>query len=151
MVGVAVYLIVWALGLGGALVFLSVSESAAQLSGIIIPIYCVLFGALGGVTYCLRGLYLNVAVKDNWDPKWKIWYFVRPLVSAILGGLSFVFVSAGLLVLDAADPAPNGIYGFIALSFVAGLNVDGIVKRIEEVAQATWGLGPSRTSKRGDE
>ena len=31
---------------------------------------CVLFGGLGGVTYCLRGVYLNACVRKQWDIAW---------------------------------------------------------------------------------
>lgn len=35
--------------------------------------------------------------------------------------------------------------GFYALAFVAGLNVDKFVGKIEDVAQAVWGIDKSRS------
>ncbi|MBF4344527.1 hypothetical protein EAY39_28010, partial [Vibrio anguillarum] len=35
---------------------------------------CVLFGLTGGVTYCLRAVYLNKCVRKQWDTNWVTWY-----------------------------------------------------------------------------
>ncbi|MCK4824986.1 hypothetical protein KA005_55060 [bacterium] len=37
--------------------------------------------------------------------------------------------------------------GFLALAFIAGLNVDKFIEKIEDIAQASWGIEKSRTSK----
>jgi hypothetical protein len=109
-------------------------------------ILCALIGGIGGVTYCLRGVYLNACVRNCWDTSWLPWYFIRPVVSLICGWVSYLFIKAGLLVLDSA-PMPDGNhYGFFVLAFVAGLNVDKFITKIEEVAQTTWGIEKSRAS-----
>ena len=36
--------------------------------------------------------------------------------------------------------------GFYALAFVAGMNVDKFVAKIEDIAQATWGIEKSRAN-----
>ena len=41
--------------------------------------------------------------------------------------------------------------GFYALAFVAGLNVDKFVGKIEDVAQAVWGIDKSRSRKDAEE
>ncbi len=107
-----------------------------------------LIGALGGVIYCLRAVYLNRSVKGKWNDDWNVWYFLRPLVSGLVGAVAFVFLNAGLLVLDAGAADNSSPYGFLALSFIAGLNVDRFLVKLEEVAKASWGVKPSRTSER---
>lgn len=108
---------------------------------------CALVGGIGGVTYCLRGIYLNACVRNSWDPKWLPWYFIRPVVSHICGGVSFAFLRTGLLVLD-SSPRPDGYHlGFIVLAFIAGLNVDRFLGKIEDVAQTTWGIEKSRSAQ----
>lgn len=57
-----------------------------------------------------------------------------------------MFLSAGLLVLDAQLIDSTNAYGFLALSFIAGLNVDRFLVRIEQIAQSTWHIKPSRSS-----
>jgi Kef-type K+ transport system membrane component KefB len=111
---------------------------------------CILIGGIGGVLYCLRGVYLNYAAKDQWSDKWIVWYFIRPLASLICGGVSFVFLKAGLLVLEAEKETDATNLGFYALAFIAGLNVDNFIVKIEDLADATWGIKKSRTSKDRD-
>jgi hypothetical protein len=109
---------------------------------------CVLLGGYGGVVYCLRGVYLNASVKGEWLPQWEPWYYIRPVVSLICGGVSFLFLKAGLLLLEAASLPDSSDLGFMALAFIAGLNVDKFINKIEEIAQASWGIEKSRTSTR---
>jgi len=120
------------------------------LESVRVPIICALVGGLGGVTYCLRAVYLSACVRKNWDDTWKPWYYIRPIVSGICGAVSFLFLKAGLLVLDASQNADSNLLGFYTLSFIAGLNVDNFIKKLEDIAQATWGIKKSRVNQ-GDE
>ena len=112
-----------------------------------VPIMCGMAGGLGGITYCLRGVYLNACVRKQWDEAWRPWYFIRPIVSVICGAVSFVFLKAGLLVLDAAQKENANRLGFYALAFIAGLNVDKFVAKLEDIAHATWGIEKSRANQ----
>ena len=112
----------------------------------------MLLGGLGGVVYCLRAVYLNRSVRDTWDlSRWLPWYLLRPVVSCLVGGVAYVFLAAGLMVLDAEQTGGANAYGFLALAFVAGLNVDRFLARIEGVAQSNWGIRPSRSTRGTDE
>ncbi len=104
-------------------------------------------GGLGGIVYCLRGVYLNACVKKTWDKEWHPWYYIRPLVSLVCGGISYLFLKAGLLVLESNQSVDSSNLGFLALAFIAGLNVDKFISKIEDVAQAAWGIEKSRASK----
>ena len=108
---------------------------------------CVVSGGFGGVLYCLRAIYLNVSVKGEWSKQWEVWYFLRPIVSLLSGGVSYIFLKAGLLILEAQEIDGSSNYGFLALAFIAGLNVDNFIKKIESIAESAWGIGKSRTSK----
>lgn len=108
---------------------------------------CCLFGGIGGCLYCLRAIYLNACVRRNWTMQWAPWYLIRPVVSCISGGAAFVFLKAGLLVLEAAADNQQGGLGFLALAFIAGLNVDKFIGKLEDIAQSVWGIEKSRVSK----
>ena len=108
-------------------------------------------GGVGGVIYCLRGVYLNYSVKKNWDSTWEPWYYIRPIVSLLCGVISYIFLKAGLLVLESNQNSDSSDLGFLALAFIAGLNVDNFVKKIESIAQSTWGIKKSRASNSEEE
>lgn len=107
---------------------------------------CALFGGLGGCIYCLRGVYLNACVRKSWDLAWLPWYVIRPVVSLVLGGISYLFVKSGLLLLGADQAPESSELGVWAIAFLAGLNVDKFVAKIESVGQSVWGIEPSRQS-----
>jgi hypothetical protein len=62
-----------------------------------------------------------------------------------------LFLKAGLLVLDATQNENANLLGFYALAFIAGLNVDNFMKKLEDIAQATWGIKKSRVGQREEE
>lgn len=115
-----------------------------------LPFYCILIGGLGGATYCLRGVYLNACVRKQWDPDWAVWYYLRPFVSLITGGVSWLFLKTGLLLLESSTTQGSSDLGFLVLAFVAGLNVDKFIGKVEELAQTVWGIEKSRTAKESE-
>jgi hypothetical protein len=144
---VIVYLLLFLSGL----VYLAAIDARGGLPAWLEPLKlgfrCIIAGGVGGCVYCLRAVYLNASVRRQWDATWLPWYFIRPIVSTLCGALAFLFLSAGLLVLE-ADIKPQGSdLGFLALAFIAGLNVDRFVSKLEDIAHATWGIEKSRTSQ----
>lgn len=115
-----------------------------------LAVYCGLCGGIGGITYCLRGIYINACVFNRWSEVWLPWYFIRPIVSVICGTISCLFLKAGLIVLEARQAESPSNLAFYALAFIAGLNVDKFIEKIEDIAQTTWGIKKSRTSTRDD-
>lgn len=149
MIAIIIYLAVLMLGLVYAVYADLAGVVPSWLSSHLGAYRCVVAGGFGGLLYLTRAIYLNRAVKKNWDSAWHVWYYLRPAASLMSGGVAYVFLSAGLLVLGAQTAEGGGSFGFIALSFVAGLNVDRFIDKIEDLAQAAWGIKKSRTS--GDE
>jgi hypothetical protein len=124
----------------------NVLGSFPQLDPIRIPLSCGLVGGIGGCVYCLRGVYLNACVHKRWDPDWLPWYYIRPIVSVACGAVSFLFLHAGLLILESTRRPDSTNLGFYALAFIAGLNVDKFMVRIEDLAHAAWGIEKSRVA-----
>lgn len=108
---------------------------------------CTLIALLGGILYCLRAIYLNRCVQNRWSVEWETWYYLRPITSAISGLAAYVFLQAGLVVLEAKPLDGSSYYGFLAFAFIAGLNVDNFMVKIEEIGKAAFGINVSRTSK----
>lgn len=129
---------------------LALGNYSPTLDPLKIIFQCSLTGLIGGTLYCLRAVYINRCVNRTWGPDWYIWYFIRPITSLISGGVSYLFLKAGLLVLDSNRNSDASEIGFFALAFVAGLNVDKFVAKIESVAQAIWGIEKSRSADQSD-
>lgn len=108
---------------------------------------CGAVGGLGGCMYCLRAIYLNYSVRRVWGNEWIPWYLIRPVVSAGSGAISYVFLKAGLLILESGTKPDATEIGFYALAFIAGLNVDRFISKLEDIGQAVWGIEKSRASK----
>lgn len=105
----------------------------------------VLFGLIGGVTYCLRAVYLNRCVRKQWDTDWVTWYLLRPIVSLILGGITFFVLQIGLVTVGVKE-ATNPEHLFYVIAFFAGLNVDGFLKKFEGQISKSVGVSKSRQS-----
>jgi hypothetical protein len=145
------YLIAMLTCYAGVALFLVMHKLKCGPEGLQLAILCGLSGGIGGVTYCLRGIYLNACVFDQWNDKWLPWYFIRPLVSFVCGIVSCLFLKAGLIVLEAKQLGEPTNLAFFALAFIAGLNVDKFVEKIEDIAQVTWGIKKSRTARKEDD
>lgn len=115
--------------------------------GLKLAIYCGMASTLGGVLYCLRSVYLNYCVKNHWDKNWEVWYFIRPVTSAICGVVAYIFLKGGLVILDAEQVGESGNFGYLALAFLAGLNVDKFVEKVEDIGKSIFGIEKSRASK----
>lgn len=144
---ITTFLLVFAAGITFLLVLSLQTDLPTWLDAVRLPFRCILLGGLGGAVYCLRGIYLNASVHKQWDATWVPWYYIRPFVSLACGGISFLFLKAGLLLLESTQNADSTDLGFYALAFVAGLNVDKFITKIEDIAQATWGIEKSRTAR----
>lgn len=140
------YLLFFLAAIVRGLVLFFIQSPPPILEVIRIPLICCLVGGVGGCVYCLRAVYLNKCVRKSWDKDWHVWYFLRPILSTCCGGISFMFLKAGLLVLESGTKDSASEIGFYALAFVAGLNVDKFLAKIEQVAQAVWGIERSRSS-----
>ena len=112
-----------------------------------VPLMCGAIAYVGGALYCFRAIYLNKCVHKRWDPDWHVWYFIRPITSTIAGAVSYLFLKAGLLVLESTANAGASEIGFFAVAFIAGFNVDKFVAKIEEVAKAVWGIDKTRSGQ----
>jgi len=145
-VAVLVYLIT-VVSILGYLSFRLVESDLGKFENLRLVFSCMILGGFGGSLYCLRGMYLSYCAKGNWSNKWVAWYIIRPLVSFMCGGISFLFLKAGLLILEAQKESDSSNLGFYAFALIAGLNVDNFIKKIETIAETTWGISKSRSSK----
>ncbi|WP_016834539.1 hypothetical protein [Herbaspirillum lusitanum] len=143
---VSLYLLTLSVGAIVAVAALFLNFLPETFEPIRVALACGLIGVIGGTLYCIRAVYVNKCVRQTWDPTWHVWYFLRPFASFLSGGASFLFLKAGLLVLESSSKQNSTELGFYALAFIAGLNVDKFVTKIEGVAHAVWGIEKSRSA-----
>lgn len=148
---ICAYLIAVLAGAAAAVLYMSLGLLPAPYASVRICLMCGSIGAIGGCLYCLRAVYVNKCVSETWSDRWAPWYFLRPITSLVCGGISFLFLKAGLLVLESGTKSDASEIGFYALALIAGLNVDKFVGKIEEVAQAVWGIDKTRARAASDE
>lgn len=118
---------------------------------LILPFKSVISAGFGGILYLLRAVYVNKCVRKSWDNEWELWYYIRPFTSLLSGIASYIFLKAGVLVLNAEIEVSTSSYGFMAVAFIAGLNVDKFTSKLEDLAKAAWGVEKSRmNSKKND-
>jgi uncharacterized membrane protein YbjE (DUF340 family) len=148
---ILVYLIIFAASLAALAITYFAKALPAWVDSISLWFLSTITGGLGGCVYCLRGVYVNACVHKRWDPDWQPWYYIRPFVSLVCGVISCLFLKAGLLVLESTQKQDASDLGFYALAFVAGLNVDKFIAKIEDIAQASWGIEKSRSNRGSDD
>lgn len=104
--------------------------------------YCLFFGMLGGLVNCLRSLYLHTSLLKDWDPKWEVWYFIRPIVSGVIGVVSLIFLKAGLLIFsgEISLAGKERYFAYLAVAFLAGYNVQNFLLKIEEISKTSLGI-----------
>lgn len=146
---VAVYELLMTAAYLAGLAWIITASPSLQPEWLRVGLTCAAVGGLGGCLYCIRGVYLNYSVGRTWGNEWVAWYMLRPIVSAGSGAVSYVFLRAGLLVLESGTRQDASEVGFYALAFIAGLNVDKFISKLEDIAQAVWGIEKSRTSNPG--
>ena len=101
---------------------------------------------IGSILYCLRAIYVNACVKKDWNAKWETWYYLRPFTGFLAGIGVWVALKAGALVLIGSN-SPTNIWFSGFAGFVAGLNVQNILKLIEKKAESNLGVQKSNQSK----
>lgn len=121
-----------------------------NIGNIEIGAYCFYVGIIGGITHCLRSVYLHASVLTDWDSNWNIWYFLRPLVSGIMGAISFIFIKAGLFAFSSEITSENRIFAFLAISFLAGYNVKNFLIKIEDISKTLVGIDKKTEDKKKD-
>ena len=92
---------------------------------------CLLFEGSLSQCFCKKAMGLRLV---------SLVFYPSICKCAICGGVSYLFLRAGLLVLESTAKQDASDIGYLVLSFIAGLNVDKFITKIEDIAQATYGI-----------
>jgi hypothetical protein len=98
------------------------------------------FGALGGVTIAIYGIYSHVQQKD-FDPKYELWYLCKPIIGAIFGWFVYLIFFLGLVSVQGMgqDKMTRPELAFL-IAFLAGFSERFTIKMIDKLMSVliTW-------------
>ncbi len=100
----------------------------------------VLFGGIGGALIASR--YVVRAVRwHTYDSRRILWQITTPFHSAILAGVGFFIVRAGLVTLSASPSVkePEYTYFVIGFSFLVGIASESFIQRLMKTAKTLFG------------
>ncbi len=148
-----VYYACWLLllvGIGCWLKHLDAADNPAFYFGSVYWRY-VLMGTLGGLTIAIWGLTTHSADLD-FDRSFSIWYWLRPLLGAVMGLIAVITAQAGLLAIEGQtshQPAPSGKMILYILAFLAGFSERFFIRVIDRVMTAMFSSeqSPAPSSK----
>jgi hypothetical protein len=70
-------------------------------AGDIFPFWStMMWGGIGGVIGALYMLWWHVADRQDFDGQYSLWYLVQPLMGLVLGGIMFLVLAGGFLVVQ---------------------------------------------------
>lgn len=113
-----------------------------------LPVYSAWFGALGGVTISLKGVYDHAARDDKgnsqWGGRWPLWFYGRPFSGLIAGIVTLVLLRA---VYPSGTPTPAIIE---AAAFILGTQEARFFAFLSEVGKLVVAV-PSKKPKQGQD
>ena len=77
------------------------NASIDSIEWLVLGLKSALWGGLGGVTGALYALWRHIALEQDFDPQYTIWYLSSPIMGTVLGAFAFLAVQAGLFSLTA--------------------------------------------------
>jgi len=98
-----------------------------------------LAGLIGGALYDLKWL-IHVVGKGDWNEDRKLWRYITPISSGVLGVFVIIIIGSGLFGLFNTSIIENPILVF-ALAFLSGYFSDYIVGRLQDLFASIFGAG----------
>jgi len=116
----------------------TLGDSSEGLMAIRSAWFSALAGGIGGVIGIFYSLYWHVAMKQDFDRQYVMYYLVQPIMGFILGALIHFILVAGFLVFRINDQAVDTLTALgVVIGFTAGFRqrvvfemIDRIVKRL---------------------
>ncbi len=97
------------------------------------------------MTSALWSLYHHISVERDYNPVENLWYYSQPVLGMVLGGIVFLIMGAGFLVvqvdLDAQDAALGARLLPAAIAVVAGFRQNMVLDLVERIVSL---IVPSR-------
>ena len=67
----------------------------------------LMWGGIGGIIGALYALWWHVSDQQDFDRQYMMWYLVQPIMGVVLGGIVFLLLTGGFLLLQIKPSDPN--------------------------------------------
>jgi hypothetical protein len=107
--------------------------------------YSALAGGIGGVIGILYSLYWRVAVKQNFDRQYLMYYLVQPIMGFMLGAVTHLIITAGFLTFNASGATSDiTVILQMVIGFIAGFRQRLVYEMIDRIVQK---ISPEESDK----
>jgi hypothetical protein len=107
--------------------------------------FAALAGGIGGVIGILYSLYWHVAMKQDFDRQYVMYYLVQPVMGFVLGAVVYFIIGSGFLIInfalpDSSDPgavlsSPTIIAIQVVLGWAAGFRQRFVFEMVDKIVQ----------------
>ncbi|MGE5239042.1 MAG: hypothetical protein ACM3ON_09590 [Chloroflexota bacterium] len=101
------------------------------------------FGALGGTTIALYGLYTHVQKRD-FDRGYALWYVCKPILGAIFGWFAFLIYYVGIISVQPLDTASVAVELPFLIAFLAGFSERFVLRLIDRLMSVLLAPGAEK-------
>lgn len=120
-------------------VLLGVPDNSQGLGWAMLFLSTLAWGGIGGVTGALWSLHYHISVVRDYDPVENMWYLEQPVLGMVLGGIVYLIMASGFLIVQADLSGPQAALGArllpAAVSVVAGFRQTVVLDLIERVVK----------------
>ncbi len=81
----------------------------------------MLWGGIGGVVGALYTLWWHISQEQDFDRHYMMWYLVQPLMGVVLGGITFLVLAGGFLILNVSLSDTQASEGARLLPYLAAV------------------------------
>lgn len=112
----------------------------------------MMWGGIGGIVGALYTLWWHISEEQDFDRQYLMWYLVQPLLGMVLGGIVFLLMAGGFLVLNVNLTDPNAAAGARLLPYLtavlAGFRQNFIYEQLNRLI-ALFAPAPSASGGNG--
>lgn len=114
---------------------LGVTPDSERLNWAVLFLSTLAWGGIGGVTSALWSLYYHISIQRDYDPVENLWYYSQPVLGMVLGGIVFLIMGAGFLVVQVDLAGQDAALGArlmpAAVAVIAGFRQTVVLDLIE--------------------
>ncbi len=81
----------------------------------------MMWGGIGGVVGALYTLWWHISQEQDFNRHYMMWYLVQPLMGVVLGGITFLVLAGGFLILNVSLSDAQASEGARLLPYLAAV------------------------------